>query len=74
MIQEFEADGSQRDGGAALQGRGSGIHGFVRQLCGERRNVRERWTASEWKGGCSFAEGLSVAVVSGLGKVRYLKT
>ena len=28
-IHEFEADDSQRDGGAALQGRGSGICGFV---------------------------------------------
>ena len=46
MIQEFEEDGSQRDGGAALQGRGSGIHRFVGQLCGERRNVRDRWPAS----------------------------
>ena len=27
------------------------------KLCGERRNVRERWTASEWKGGCSFCRG-----------------
>ena len=45
-IQEFEADGSQRDGEAALQGRGSVIRGFVGQLCGERRNVRERWPAS----------------------------
>ena len=25
MIQKLEADGSQRDGGAALQGRGCGI-------------------------------------------------
>ena len=31
---------------AALQGRGSGIRGFVGQLCGERRNVRERWLTS----------------------------
>ena len=45
-IQEFEADGSQRDGETALQGRGSGIRGFVGQLSGERRNVRERWPAS----------------------------
>ena len=44
-IQKFEADGSQRDGEAALQGRGSGIRAFVGQLCGERRNVRERWPA-----------------------------
>ena len=34
-IQKFEADGSQRDGEAALQGRGSGIRGFVGQLCGD---------------------------------------
>ena len=33
-IQELEEDGSQRDGGAALQGRGSGICGHVGQLCG----------------------------------------
>ena len=33
---------SQRDGEAALQGRGSGIRRFVGQLCGERRHVRER--------------------------------
>ena len=45
-IHEFEADGSQRDGEAALQGRGSGIRGFVGQLCGERRNVCKRWPAS----------------------------
>ena len=37
-------DGCQRDGAAALQGKGSGIREFVGQLCGERRNVRERWT------------------------------
>ena len=53
-IQKFEEDGSQRNGEAALQGRGSGIRRFVGQLCGERRDVCERWTASEWKGGCSF--------------------
>ena len=28
-IQKFEADGSQRDGGEPLQGRGSGIRGLV---------------------------------------------
>ena len=54
MIQKFEADGSQRDGGAALQGRGCGISGFVGQLCGDRRHVRERWSASEGQGGSSF--------------------
>ena len=45
-IQELEEDGHQRDGGAALQGRESWIRGFVGPLCGERRNVRERWPAS----------------------------
>ena len=39
------------------------------QLCGERRHVRERWTASEWKGAAVFAEGLSGAVASGLGTI-----
>ena len=34
-IQELEEDGSQWDGGAALQGRGCGICGHVGQLCGE---------------------------------------
>ena len=53
-IQKFEADGGQRDGEAALQGRGRGIRGFVGQLCGERRNVHERWTASEWIRGLPF--------------------
>ena len=38
-IHKFEADGSQRDGGASLQGRGCGKRGFVGQLCGERSNV-----------------------------------
>ena len=51
-------DGSQRDGGAALQGGGCGIRGFDGQLCGERRHVRERWPASEWKGGSSFCRGI----------------
>ena len=30
----FEADGDQRDGEAALQGGGGGICGYVGQLCG----------------------------------------
>ena len=30
---------------------------FVGQLCGERRNVRQRLLASEWKGGCRFCRG-----------------
>ena len=34
-IQELEEDGSQRDGGATLQGRGCGICGHVGQLCGK---------------------------------------
>ena len=53
----LEEDGSQRDGEAALQGRGCGIRGFVGQLCGERRHVRERWSASEWQGGSSVCRG-----------------
>ena len=48
---------SKSGGGAALQGRRCGIRGFVGQLCGERRHVRERWSASEWQGGSSFCRG-----------------
>ena len=36
-IQKFEEDGSQRDGEAAFQGRGSGIRRFVGQLCGGKK-------------------------------------
>ena len=36
-IQKFEEDDSQRDGGAALQGRGCGIRGFVGELCGGKK-------------------------------------
>ena len=57
-IQKFEADGDQRDDEADLQVRGCGIRGFVGQLCGERRHVRERWAAYEWKDGSSFCRGL----------------
>ena len=45
-MQKCKEDGSQRDGEAAVLGRGSGIRRFVGQLCGERRNVLERWSAS----------------------------
>ena len=38
-----------------MQGRRSGIRGVVGQLHGERRHVRERWPASEWKGAAVFA-------------------
>ena len=37
---------SQRDDGAALQGRGSGIRRFAGQLIGERRSVHESWPAA----------------------------
>ena len=40
-----------------MQGRIRGIRGFVGQLCGERRYVREIWPPSEWKGGISFCLG-----------------
>ena len=42
------------------------------QLCGERGNVLEGRSAPLWEGAVVFAEGLSGAVASGLGKVRYL--
>ena len=41
MIQKFEAGGDQRDDEEALQGRGRWICGYVGQLCGDRRHVRE---------------------------------
>ena len=69
---KFEADGDQRDDEAALQGRGCGIRGFVGQLWGkEDMYVRDGLHLSG-KGTAVFAEGLSGAVTSGLGKVRYL--
>ena len=71
-IQKFEEDGSQRDGEAALQGRGSGIRGFVGQLCGEEDMYVRDGLHLSGKGAGVFAEGLSGAVASGLGKVRYL--
>ena len=40
-----------------LQGRGSGIRGFVGELGCERTNVHEGWPASEWKVGCRFCRG-----------------
>ena len=30
---------------------------FLIKLCGERRHVRERWSASEWQGGSSVCRG-----------------
>ena len=44
-VQKFEEDDSQRDGEAAVRGRGSGIRIFVGHLGGERRNVLESWHA-----------------------------
>ena len=57
-IQKFEADGSQRDGAATLQGRGSGIHvnlwdSFVGK---EEMYVRDGLHLSG-KGAAVFAEG-----------------
>ena len=71
-IQELEEDGSQRDGGAALQGRGSGICGHVGQLCGNEELYFRDGLHLSGKGAGVLAEGLSRAVASGLGKVRYL--
>ena len=64
------------------------VNGVVKRLCkeeevgcvdlwdsfvGKEEYIRQRWLASEWKGGCCFCRGiLSGAVASGLGKVRYL--
>ena len=72
MIQKFEADGDQRDGEAALQGGGRGIRGSVGQLCGKVEMYVRDGLHLSGKGAAVFAEGLSGAVASGLGKVRYL--
>ena len=77
-IQEFEADahGSQRDGEAALQGRGSGIRGFAgHSSCfeGKEDMYARDGLHLNGKGAAVFAEGLLIgAVASGLGKVSYL--
>ena len=72
MIQKFEADGSERDGEEALQGRGSGYVDLWDSIVGkEEMYVRDGLHPSV-KGAAVFAEGLSGAVASGLGKVRYL--
>ena len=71
-IQEFEADGSQRDGEAALQRRGIWIRGFVGQLRGKEEIYARDGLHLSRKGAAVFAEGLSGAVASGLGKVSYL--
>ena len=73
-IQEFKADGSQRDGEEALQGRGSGIRGYVGQLWGGKKKCTREMACIllSGRGASVFSEGLSWAVISGLGKVRYL--
>ena len=58
--------------GMVKQGGGRGIRGSVGQLCGkEEMYVRDGLHLSG-KGAAVFAEGLSGAIASGLGKVRYL--
>ena len=68
-IQEFEEDDSQMDGGAAFQGRVSLIHGFVGQLCGKEEMYARDGLHLSGMGAAVFAEVLSGAVASGLGKV-----
>ena len=71
-MQKFEAGGSQRDGEAVLQGRGSGYVDLWDSFVGkEEMYVRDGLHLSG-KGAAVFAEELSGAVASGLGKVRYL--
>ena len=71
-IQKFEADGSQRDGGAACKEEDVGYvdlwDSFVWK---EDMYVRDGLHLSG-KGAAVFAEGLSGAVTSGLGNIRYL--
>ena len=66
--QKFETDGTERDGGVPLPGRGSRIRGFVGQLFRER-GMRDDLHLGG-KRAAVFAEGLSGAVASGVGKVR----
>ena len=71
-IQELEEDGSQRDGGAALPERGRGICGHVDSFVGNEELYFRDGLHLSGKGAAVLAEGLSGAVASGLGKVRYL--
>ncbi len=41
-------------------------------ICGTALWVKKKCTRGKWEGAAVFAEGLSGAVASGLGKVRYL--
>ena len=59
---------SQRDGEAALQGRGIGICGFVGQLCGEEEMYAGYGLHLSGRRASVFAEGLSGAVASDSGK------
>ena len=55
-----------------MKERGSGVSGFVGQLCGERINDPRDGLHLSGKGAAVFAERLSGVVACGLGKIRYL--
>ena len=73
MTQDFEEDDRQRDGGPALQGRGSWIRGVVgTALWGKEDMYVRDCLHLSGKGAAVVAERLSEAVASCLDKVRYL--
>ena len=72
MIQKFEADGDQRDDEALCKEEDVGYVDLWDSFAGkEDMYVRDGLHLSG-KGAAVFAEGVSGAVTSGLGKVRYL--
>ena len=71
-IQEFEADGSQRDRGGFARKRKWDTWICGTALWGRKKCTREMACILVEGGASVFAERLSGAVASGLGKVRYL--
>ena len=71
-IQELEEDGSQRDGGAALHGKDVGYVDMWDSFVGNEELYFRDGLHLSGKGAAVLAEGLSGAVASGLGKIRYL--
>ena len=71
-IQEFEADGSQPDGERLCKEEEVGHVDLWDSFVGKEKCTREMAYILVERGASVLAEGLSGAVASGLGKVRYL--
>ena len=71
-IQELEEDGSQRDGGANCKEEYVGYVDMWDSFVGNEGLYFRDGLHLSGKGAVVLAEGLSGAVASGLGKVRYL--